>query len=65
MGRLVNDQVLTGWKEIARWFRKHQDTVQRWEKTRELPIHRNPRPMALIEDLKAWVKREQRKGNPT
>lgn len=59
------DDVLTGWKEIARWFRKHHETVQRWEQTRGLPIYHNPRPMALIEDLKAWVRREKRKGNPT
>lgn len=36
------EQVLSSWKEIANYLRRDVRTVQRWETTRGLPVHRLP-----------------------
>jgi DNA-binding transcriptional regulator YiaG len=52
-------QLLSSWKEIAAFFGKGVRTVQRWEITRGLPVHRpgNIRSVVLAdpEELKAWA----------
>lgn len=54
--------MLSSWKEIAHFFGKGVRTVQRWEKTLELPIHRPPGApsnvvLARVSDLEAWMHR--------
>lgn len=36
------DQLLSSWKDIANYLRRDVRTVQRWETTRGLPVHRLP-----------------------
>ncbi len=38
--RLAPDQRLDSWKEISVYLRRTVRTVQRWEQTEELPVHR-------------------------
>ncbi len=54
--------MLSSWKEIAHFFGKGVRTVQRWEKTLELPIHRPPGApsnvvLARVSDLEEWMHR--------
>ncbi|ADV81883.1 hypothetical protein [Terriglobus saanensis] len=54
--------MLSSWKEIAQFFGKGVRTVQRWEKTLDLPIHRPPGApsnvvLARESDLEAWMHR--------
>lgn len=54
--------MLSSWKEIAQFFGKGVRTVQRWEKTLDLPIHRPPGApsnvvLAKESDLEAWMNR--------
>ncbi len=56
MGRRFHPRVLRGWKEIARFFNVHPNTIRRWERAYGLPIHRMPRPMALSEELENWAR---------
>jgi len=60
----VNDlsKMLSSWKEIALFFGKGVRTVQRWEKTLDLPIHRPPGApsnvvLARTSDLEEWMHR--------
>jgi hypothetical protein len=51
---------LDSWKEIAEYLRRDLRTVRRWEKTRELPIHRVPgggrsAVYALRSEIDAWL----------
>jgi len=51
--------VLDSWKAVAQYLRKDVRTLQRWESTRSLPVHRMPggdRPgvFALKSELDAW-----------
>ena len=51
--------MLSSWKEIAHFFGKGVRTVQRWEKTLDLPIHRPPGApsnvvLARTSDLEEW-----------
>lgn len=53
------EPVLSCWKEIASYFRRDVRTVQRWERSRGLPVHRLPGKgkkavYALIPELDAW-----------
>ena len=53
-------KMLSSWKEIAQFFGKGVRTVQRWEKTLALPIHRPPGApsnvvLARTSDLEAWM----------
>ncbi len=50
---------LESWKEIAAYLNRDARTVQRWERTRGLPVHRLPggklpRIYALRSELDAW-----------
>lgn len=56
-------EMLSSWKEIAHHFGKGVRTVQRWEKTMDLPIHRPPGApsnvvLARASDLEEWMHRE-------
>lgn len=55
-------KMLSSWKEIAHFFGKGVRTVQRWEKTLDLPIHRPPGApsnvvLARTTDLEEWMHR--------
>jgi excisionase family DNA binding protein len=49
---------LTSWKEIAKYLGVNVRTAQKWERTRELPIHRmagvKSRVTANIGELDSW-----------
>ena len=52
--------VFSSWKEIAQYFGKSVRTVQRWERTLELPIIRPDHAagnivLAKVADLEAWM----------
>lgn len=54
--------MLSSWKEIAHFFGKGVRTVQRWEKTLDLPIHRPAGApsnvvLARTSDLEEWMHR--------
>ena len=54
--------MLSSWKEIAHFFGKGVRTVQRWEKTLGLPIHRPAGApsnvvLARTKDLEEWMHR--------
>ena len=52
---------LTAWKEIASYMDRDVRTVMRWEKTRELPVHRGPGGKSGVvfadtDELDAWMR---------
>ena len=54
---------LESWKKIAAYLRRDVRTVQRWEQTHGLPVHRHQRahraiPFAYTAELEAWWKRQ-------
>ena len=54
---------LESWKKIASYFRRDVRTVQRWEQTNGLPIHRHQRaqrpiPYAYTKELDEWWTRQ-------
>lgn len=56
------NRMLSSWKEIAQFFGKGVRTVQRWEKTLDLPIRRPPGApsnvvLARTSDLEEWMHR--------
>lgn len=56
------NKMLSSWKEIAHFFGKGVRTVQRWEKTLDLPIRRPPGApsnvvLARTSDLEEWMHR--------
>lgn len=56
------NRMLSSWKEIAHFFGKGVRTVQRWEKTLDLPIRRPPGApsnvvLARTSDLEEWMHR--------
>ena len=51
---------LDSWKEIAGFFDRDERTVKRWEKERQLPVHRLPggsraRVFAFTDELERWM----------
>src|SRR5690242_5889213 len=53
------DERLESWKDIAAYLRRDVRTVQRWEQTDGLPVHRlkraqRPIPYAYKAELDAW-----------
>jgi tetratricopeptide (TPR) repeat protein len=57
-------QRLDSWKEIAGFFSRDERTVKRWEKERNLPVHRVPgggrgSVFAFTEELSAWLRSAQ------
>ena len=60
---------LESWKEIAAYFRRDVRTVQRWEQTDGLPVHRHKRahrpiPYAYKSELDAWWTSRSESGAP-
>jgi TolB-like protein len=54
---------LESWKKIAAYLRRDVRTVQRWEQTNGLPVHRHQRaqraiPYAYAKELDAWWTRQ-------
>ena len=54
------DRRLDSWKEIAAYFDRRVRTVQRWEKSEELPVHRllhekGSSVYAYVSELEKWV----------
>src|SRR5215470_16119024 len=63
------DKKLVSWKEIAAYLGREVRTVQRWEKTECLPVHRHEHQKrstvyAYAGELDAWVKKRQPKDDP-
>jgi len=56
-------QRLDSWKEIAGFFSRDERTVKRWEKERNLPVHRVPggrgSVFAFTDELTAWLRSAQ------
>ncbi len=57
--------VLDSWKEIARYLSRDIRTIQRWERTKGLPVHRlpggeKPAVYALKKEVDAWRQRDAR-----
>jgi Tol biopolymer transport system component len=55
---------LDSWKEIADYLRRDVRTVIRWEKQRQLPVHRIPggkrhTVFAFTDEIDAWMTRER------
>ena len=60
---------LDSWKEIASFLRRDVRTVQRWEKTEGLPVHRHEHQKkstvyAFTSELDDWRKKRQPKDDP-
>src|SRR5712692_7823211 len=60
---------LDSWGEIASYLGREVRTVQRWEKTEGLPVHRHEHKKkstvyAYSGELDAWFKRRQPKDDP-
>jgi TolB-like protein/Flp pilus assembly protein TadD len=56
--------LLDSWKEIARYLNRDVRTIQRWERTKGLPVHRlpggdKPAVYALRHEVDAWRLRER------
>ena len=54
----IMSKVLSSWKEIALYLGKRVRTVQRWERTEGLPVHR-PKPslvLAHTAELDRWIR---------
>ena len=57
----ITGQRLDSWKEIAAFFSRDERTAKRWEKERNLPVHRVPgggrgSVFAFSEELSAWLR---------
>src|SRR6266446_7355416 len=60
---------LDSWGEIASYLRREVRTVQRWEGTEDLPVHRHEHKKkstvyAYAGELDAWIKNRQPKDDP-
>src|SRR4051794_3428528 len=51
---------LTSWKDIAAYLGRDVRTVMRWEKERQLPVHRGPGARGIVfadpAELDAWMR---------
>src|SRR5713226_2474532 len=68
-GPSLPDKKLDSWKEIAAHLGRDQRTVQRWEKTEGLPVHRHEHQKkstvyAYAGELDAWFKKRQPVDDP-
>jgi hypothetical protein len=64
----AEDTRFGSWKEIASYLDRDLRTVRRWEKERELPVHRVPGGgracvYAYASEIDAWLKTSGRSGN--
>ena len=60
---------LDSWGEIASYLGREVRTVQRWERTEDLPVHRHEHKKkstvyAYAGELDAWIKKRQPKDDP-
>src|SRR6267378_4028095 len=60
---------LDSWGEIASYLGREVRTVQRWERTEGLPVHRHEHKKkstvyAFAGELDAWIKKRQPKDDP-
>src|SRR6267378_1005044 len=60
---------LDSWGEIASYLGREVRTVQRWERTEGLPVHRHEHKKkstvyAYARELDAWIKQRQPKDDP-
>jgi len=60
---------LDSWGEIASYLGREVRTVQRWEQTEDLPVHRHEHKKkstvyAYAGELDAWIKQRQPKDDP-
>src|SRR2546427_9283594 len=60
---------LDSWGEIASYLGREVRTVQRWEQTEDLPVHRHEHKKkstvyASAGELDAWIKQRQPKDDP-
>src|SRR5215467_12965581 len=67
-GSRLHDRKLDSWKEIADYLDREVRTVQRWEKTENLPVHRHEHQKkstvyAYAIELDEWRKRRQPKDD--
>ena len=64
VGNPGEDPRIQSWKEIASFFGRDERTVKRWEKTRNLPVHRFPGAksgvFAYASELTEWLHSEPR-----
>jgi TolB-like protein/tetratricopeptide (TPR) repeat protein len=68
-GSPLPDKKLDTWKEIADYLSREVRTVQRWEKTEDLPVHRHEHKKkstvyAYTRELDEWFKKRQPKDDP-
>src|SRR5215467_11515471 len=68
-GSRLHDKRLDSWKEIADYLDREVRTVQRWEKTESLPVHRHEHQKkstvyAYASELDDWRKKRQPKDDP-
>src|ERR1700747_69970 len=65
----LHDRKLDSWNEIADYLDREVRTVQRWEKTEGLPVHRHEHQKkstvyAFTSELDDWRKKRQPKDDP-
>src|SRR6266567_6833375 len=68
-GPALQDKKLVSWKEIASHLGREVRTVQRWEKTEDLPVHRHGHKKkstvyAYSAELDDWFNKRQPKDDP-
>src|SRR6266480_8107887 len=68
-GSPLPEKKLVSWKEIAAHLGREVRTVQRWEKTENLPVHRHEHQKkstvyAFTSELDDWRKNRQPKDDP-
>jgi TolB-like protein/cytochrome c-type biogenesis protein CcmH/NrfG len=68
-GSPLQDKKLVSWKEIATYLGREVRTVQRWEETEGLPVHRHEHlkkstVYAYASELDAWFKKRQPVDDP-
>src|SRR5882724_11192193 len=68
-GSPLPDKKLDSWGEIASYLGREVRTVQRWERTEGLPVHRHEHKKkstvyAYAGELDAWIKNRQPKDDP-
>jgi TolB-like protein/Flp pilus assembly protein TadD len=68
-GSTVSDRKLDSWGEIASYLGREVRTVQRWERTEGLPVHRHEHKKkstvyAFAGELDEWIRQRQPKDDP-
>jgi predicted DNA-binding transcriptional regulator AlpA len=68
-GAPLPDKKLVSWKEIAAYLGREVRTVQRWENTEGLPVHRHEHlkkstVYAYASELDEWFRKRQPKDDP-